>query len=81
MARVLPSEVADRIQWAYGWVSGRGPGSVACHYRKLDPNVLMMYSSEERNRGNLPDALNGSSDRRVLAQGEVSPHLIVIGSV
>jgi len=29
MARVLPSEVADRIQWAYGWISGRGPGSVA----------------------------------------------------
>jgi hypothetical protein len=40
-----------------------------------------MYSSEERKRGNLPDALNGSSDRRVLAQGEVNPHLIVIGSI
>jgi hypothetical protein len=52
-----------------------------CQYRKLDPNVLMMYSSEERNCGNLPDALNASSDRCVLAQGEVSPHLIVIGSV
>jgi hypothetical protein len=46
-----------------------------CHYRKLDPNVLMMYSSEERKRGNLPGALNASSDRCVLAQGEVSPHL------
>jgi hypothetical protein len=52
-----------------------------CHYRKLDPNVLMMYSSEERMRGNLPDALNASSDRCVLAQGEVSPHLILKGSV
>jgi hypothetical protein len=52
-----------------------------CHYRKLDPNILMMYSSEKRKHGNLPDALIASSDRCVLAQGEVGPHLIIIGSV
>ena len=64
------------------WVESLGREfSPPCHYRKLDPNVLMMYSSEERKRGNLPDALNASSDRCVLTQGEVSPHLIVIGSV
>jgi len=41
----------------------------------------MIYSAEEQNRGSLLDALNGSNDRCVLAQGEVSPHLIVISSV
>ena len=29
----------------------------------------MMQSPEERQRGDLPDALNGAGDRRVLLQG------------
>jgi hypothetical protein len=52
-----------------------------CHYRKSDPNVLMMQSSEERHRGDLPDALNGSGDRRILFQHQVGPHVVVVGGV
>jgi hypothetical protein len=40
----------------------------------------MMQSSEERQRSDLPDALNGARDRRVLLQREVSPHFIIISS-
>ena len=37
----------------------------------------MMKACENGHGGDLPDALNGSSDRRVLAQGEMSPHFII----
>jgi len=36
----------------------------------------MMQTSEERDLGNLPDALDRSGERRVFAQGEVNPQLI-----
>jgi hypothetical protein len=39
----------------------------------------MMQSAEERYCLDLPNALNCASDRRVLVQRKVSPHLIVIG--
>ena len=41
----------------------------------------MMQPSEERHRGDLPDALNGARDRRVLLQREVSPHFIIVSGV
>ncbi len=41
----------------------------------------MMQSSEERQRSDLPDALNSARDRRVLLQREVSPHFIIISGV
>jgi len=41
----------------------------------------MIQSSDERERGDLPDALNGARDRRVLLQREVGPHFIIIGGV
>ena len=52
-----------------------------CRYRKLDPDVLMMQSSEERHRGDLPGALNCARDRRVLLQREPGPNVIVIAGV
>jgi len=37
----------------------------------------MMQSSEERHRGDLPDALNGAGNRRVLPQQGVGLHNVV----
>ena len=51
----------------------------ACPYRKSDADVLMMQASKKRRGGDLRDTANGSSDRCVLVQGEVSAHLIIIG--
>ena len=41
----MGSSHSSRVRWKS---TARRRASNACHYRKLDPNVLMMYSSEER---------------------------------
>jgi hypothetical protein len=41
----------------------------------------MMQSSEQRQCGDLPDALNAARDRRGLLQRKVGPHFIIIGGV
>jgi len=42
---------------------------------------MMMQSAEEGQFGNLPEALNDSMDRRVLAQGKMGSHLIIVGGI
>jgi hypothetical protein len=41
----------------------------------------MMQSSEERQRADWPDALNGARDRRGLLQRKVGPHFVIIRGV
>ena len=41
----------------------------------------MMQSAEEGQFGNLPEDLNDSMDRRVLAQGRMRSHLIIVGGI
>jgi len=41
----------------------------------------MMQSAEQGHFGNLADAMNNSIDRRIVAQREVSPHLIVQANI
>jgi hypothetical protein len=60
LLQALDSVQTEGVDWTqchellnYGkhlWFESRG----GCHYRKSDRNVLMMYSSEERKRANLP---------------------------
>jgi hypothetical protein len=39
------------------------PSSMACACRKLDPDVMMVQSAEDRQRKNATDRLDGSRQR------------------
>jgi hypothetical protein len=47
-------------------------------YRKLNPDILMVESTEHRPRSDAPVALNGPPSRRILTQREVRAHRIVV---
>ena len=49
-----------------------------CPYRKSNPDVLVMESSEQWDGLNAADRLRGAADRCILAEQEVGPDLIVI---
>jgi hypothetical protein len=56
-----------------GNLSGR-----CCSYRRSNPDVVMMESSEQRDGLNAANRWRGAVDRCILAEREVGPDLIVI---
>lgn len=52
-----------------------------CPYRKLDPGVLMVKPTENFDRGDPSDAVNGSVKRCVLVKREMSPRGVVVGLI
>jgi hypothetical protein len=53
----------------------------AVSVEKLNPNILMMQSTQDRNRHDIADRLAWSEERRVLVQREMSTDPIVVPSV
>jgi hypothetical protein len=51
---------------------------IPCPYRKLDPEILMVESTEHRPSFDTPLALNGPSIGRILPQREVRAYCVVI---
>ena len=49
-----------------------------CPYRKSNPDVMMMESSEQWDGLNAANRLRGAADRCILAERKVGPDLIVI---
>jgi hypothetical protein len=49
-----------------------------CPYRGLHPAVLMVKPAEDGPRSDLAGPMNGTTERRVLGEGEVRPEVIVI---
>ena len=43
-------------------------GTIACAYRKSNPDVLMVQSAQDRQAENAANGLNTARNRRILAQ-------------
>jgi hypothetical protein len=47
----------------------RRSGPARCAYRKSNPNILVVQSAEDGAAENVPGAIDGARDRRILFQG------------
>ena len=66
----------QKQKWTY-----RDTPSLACPYRKSNPDVLMMQSAEDRQSLNEPGGLDSPSARRVFGQRQVRADAIVVVGV
>src|SRR6185369_4863144 len=53
-------------------------GQAPCPCQKLHPTILMMKSAEDWLRNNPANPLDGTTERRILAEGEMCPDVIII---
>jgi hypothetical protein len=49
-----------------------------CPFRKSYPDVVMTQSGQDRDGNNGAGSLNSSPQRRILAQGQVRTHLVIV---
>jgi len=56
-------------------------GTIACPYRKSNPDVLMVQSAQDRQAENAANSLNTARNRRILAQRQVCARLVVISLI
>ena len=47
-------------------------GQLACACRKLNPGILLMQPAQDWATKNVPSAIDGARERRILLQGEMS---------
>lgn len=52
-----------------------------CPYRKLRPIILIVKSTEDPSCGGRAKPLNRTTERGVLAEGEMRPDVIIIGGI
>ena len=69
-----------RTRWR-GATSGLRDFCSGCPYRKLDPYILVMQSTQDRTGEYATKGLDGARNRRVLIQGEVLARLIVVRQI
>ena len=54
---------------------------LACPYRKLQPALFMVKSSQDRSYSNLTKSLNGTTGRGILAKCQMCPDVVVVGGI
>ena len=63
-----PAIVAAAYDWS-GFYAGINGGGATCPYQKLNPDVLVMQSTQDWRRQNTADGLDRTGYRRILIQG------------
>ena len=54
---------------------------IPCVYRKSDSTVMVMKSAEDGRRYDAAHVLDGAMDRSVFVERQMSPQLIIVGSI
>jgi hypothetical protein len=77
---IVNSHTLDSHSRGAAIILARRPRGV-CPYRKFDPGVLTMEPTENIDRGDSSDALNGSPKRRVLVSRKTCPRGVAVGQI
>jgi hypothetical protein len=65
----LPPDFQGFYSQPYGRYSYAVVDDHGCAYRKSNPNILVVQSAEDGAAENVPGAIDGARDRRILFQG------------
>src|SRR5437879_5881922 len=62
-------------------VSNSARRPITCPCQKLHPAIFMVKSAEDRSCRNLTKSLDGPTGRRILAECQMCPDVVVVGGI